>query len=265
MTPLQSGVNEENMDKRELPRVYESVPEVLKAKKSSKSKHNLVGHLESLKELLADVRLEVIKHAKKYSNLKSQMQETSCFKDDIVHDFERVRQDMLDVDKELGQKRIEIEQNKTTIIDLKDQIKRKEDQMFDVQQDNTRFMWGIVYGLHGIKQKFDSSEFVKQNIEGFTRNSHLIDILSKEINDPERCKGLSLDEKKEAIMHLISVISEINTTLHSENKRLLENGIEAKDLRNKLEQQKQNEIGKSFKNFNKNKSKIIHLKFRVRV
>jgi hypothetical protein len=256
MTSLQSGLTDESTDKRELPRIYDSVPEVLKAKKSSKSKHNLVGHLESLKELLADARLEVIKHAKKYSNLKSQMQETSCFKDDIVHDFERVRQDMLDVEKELRQKRVEIEQNKTTIIDLKDQIKHREDNIFDVQQDNTRFVWGIVYGLHGIKQKFDSNEFVKTFVDGFNEKSHLLDILSKEINDPERCKGLSLDEKKEAIMHLITVISDITTTLHSENKRLLDNGVEAKELRHKLEHQKL-EFDKNINGANRDREQSI--------
>ena len=235
-------IEEDLTDKQEILRVYDSVPEILKSRKNSKSKNNLLGYLESLKTMLGDTRTKVVKkikkERKKYATLKAQMQETSTFKDDIVDDFSRVKEDMIEVEGELKHKRAEIEAQKATIIDLKDQIKRKEDSLMDVQQDNTRFIWGVVYALFAIKQKFDGDDLVQDCIDKLQSNISLMETLSKEINDPERYKGLSLEQKKEAIMHLINVISDITTTLHSESKRLSENGIEAKELKHQIEQQK---------------------------
>ena len=55
--PQLDSDNEESEElniKSEIPRIYETIPEILKAKKNSKSKNNLLGYLESLKEILHD-------------------------------------------------------------------------------------------------------------------------------------------------------------------------------------------------------------------
>ncbi|CAI2363837.1 unnamed protein product [Moneuplotes crassus] len=229
-------------EKPDILRIYDSVPEQLSLRKGSKSKHNLLGHLESLKSMLTDTKVEVVKkfkkERKKYSSLKAQMQETSSFKDDIITDFENLKEEMLKVEKDLNLKKSEVETHKSNVIDLKDQLKRKEDFIQDFQQDNTRFIWGAVYSLFSIKQKFDGSQLIKDSVDKLQKNIPLMDTLSKEINDPERYKGLTLEEKKEAIMHLISIINDITTTLHTETQRLSENKKQVKDLKHKLEQKK---------------------------
>ena len=255
---------EGEVEKQENFHIYDSVPECLKAKKNSKSRHNLLGYLESLKTMLGDTKNEVIKHLRKEREksqyLQKQVQESNNLQVDIVSDFEKVKNDVIEGERELNLKNAEIETYKAAAIDIKDQMKRRDDTIMEMQQDNTRFIWGVVYALFSIKQKFDGNQLFQELIRKNEAKIKLMEILSKEINDPERNKGLSLEEKKEAIMHLINVINDITTTLHSEIQIRGENAVEAQKLRHKLEQQKL-EFEMKITEFNKeNESKIYQLK-----
>ena len=138
------------------------------------------------------------------------------------------------MEKELELKRIENETFRTNIIDLKDQVKRKDSAILDIKQDNNQFVWGVVYALFSIKTRFENYHVVQDKAE--ILENTMMNTLRKEIDDPERNKGLSYDEKKEAIMHLIHLISDITTTLHSENKGLLDSNIEVKELKRRIEE-----------------------------
>lgn len=221
-------------------RVYEQVPEILKAKKQSKSKTNVLGYLESLKDMLSDTKNLVFerirKERKRVHAAKAELNETSSFKDDILGDFEQLKKQMLGMETDLADNHKDIEGYKSKLSEVKEQLRQKETAIMDIEQDNTRFVWGVVYKLFDIKKKFENYEIVKQAVDGL--DTEAMRVLSKEVNDPERCKGLSYQEKKDAIMHLIHVISDITTTLHSENKYLLDSSSEVKSLKLKLDQQK---------------------------
>lgn len=237
---LNSAHDVEDDRKWEVPRVYESVPEILKVKKSSKSKYNLLGYLESLKEILHDTRAEIAekfkKERKKNFKMKNEMNETLNVKDDIVHDFDNVKEDIAKLENELGAKREEIVTLKSQLIDFKDQVKRKDATLMEVRQDNSRFIWGVVYSLFAVKQNFENYQVIKESVDGL--ETPMMQSLKKEINDPERCKGLTFDEKKDVAMHLIHIVSEITTSLHSENKRIADSTAESRELRHQFEKQK---------------------------
>ena len=63
-------------------------------------------------------------------------------------------------------------------------------------------------------------------------------VLQNKISNPERCKWLTYDEKKTVVKTLINIISDITTTLHYENKKLLNSDEKVKELNKQIEEQR---------------------------
>ena len=166
--------------------------------------------------------------------MKAEIKETNTFKGEIMTDFKGLKKQLIDMEKDLETKRVENETYKTNLIDLKDQIKRKDNLILDIKQDNNQFVWGVVHALFSIKTRFESYHVVQDRVDSI--ENAMMQTLKREIDDPERCKGLSFEEKKEAIRHLIHLISDVTATLHSENKSLLDSNIEVKELKRRLEE-----------------------------
>lgn len=182
------------------------------------------------------VILQLNKERRKISIMKAEIKETNTFKGEIMTDFKGLKKQLIDMEKDLETKRVENETYKTNLIDLKDQIKRKDNLILDIKQDNNQFVWGVVHALFSIKTRFESYHVVQDRVDSI--ENAMMQTLKREIDDPERCKGLSYEEKKEAIRHLIHLISDVTATLHSENKSLLDSNIEVKELKRRLEENK---------------------------
>lgn len=232
--------------KSEVPRIYETVPELLKSKKvtksngfNSKTKQSFISMLDGFKEVLNEAHSstidKILGEQKRQSLLEQETSQTNEFKNEILGDFKKLEKQMVDLTKEIEAKGAQIENMKTELIDKKDQLKRKDNIILDIKQDNNRFVWDIMYLLNSIKSKFENYQVVAENVTGL--DSSMMMSLQKEINDPEHVKGLTYEDKKEAIKKLIHIISDITTTLHFENKNLLNSDIKVKELTKQMEAQ----------------------------
>ena len=237
---------DQSIIKSEIPRIYDTIPDVLKVKKgstknqSSKNLPNLLSLFDTLKDVLHEAHICVMdkfaQEHKRKTKVESENKETKKFKNEILVDFKNLEKQMLDLTKELDDSKAKIENFQAEILDKNSQINRKDNSILDIKQDNNIFIWDVIYLLNGIKTKFQNYQIVAENVQDL--DTSMMRVLQNEINDPERCKGLTYDEKKTAVKTLINIISDITTTLHYENKQLMNSDEKVKELNKQIEEQR---------------------------
>ena len=237
---------DQSIIKLEIPRIYDTIPDILKIKKgstkgqNSKNSPNLLSLFDTLKDVLHEAHLNVMdkftQEHKRQTKTELENKETKNFKNEILADFKNLEKQMLSLTKELDESKVKIENFKVELIDKNSQINRNDNLILDMKQDNNIFIWDIIYLLNGIKTKFQNYQIVAENVQNM--DTSMMRVLQNEINDPERCKGLTYDEKKTAVKTLINIISDITTTLHYENKQLLNSNEKVQELNKQIEEQR---------------------------